>query len=629
MDEHDETEREEIYRDAKIVKNWKESDTPKQKKGQQPVSPEVYIRQLASQTLTDIYKELTKTDDRVLVVIDDINTLSKGQLRSNTESTDEKLSCQKASGEAVLQLCLPDQGNPFRNAKNAMFFVAASQHFHEFSKMQHTTAPVRIKPMTSIWDIMGITFFLFKNIKDVPNLKNAKVPFLVSLIKTCMIKCGLLLRLLIGGTKDAIVKFDADNARCNTEENKDGLVCKFLNCIMVRVDSAVQQRYEEVFRTFFQSKEKKDVPIGFFPSTQTDESKRMQTAFLERTQKMFSTSTFSLDDQRNSPYFDTGIIVESMRSADEGKFGFVSNIAKIAYGRQLASMTMPITSPLEIQGKEYSDFQERIENRFRFGGFVSNENIRGYVDNTKAPIEDVPPAFMTVKLTFDYIKKAQKRPNIVPNGSDLPEDSDPPEDSDLPIGSIKLNTIKFNDVDDKKAFRVWMAGSNDISQSVLFVGKGPGGANDMPAFDQVLVTKKVNEQGERNTFFYAFQNTLETLQNGHIKPSRFVQMKGNGIKLLGKIARVGYDDTNYDVILKRDGHFGVVDGNKDAVSHTGVAIFYVNPKGEARKGPSSKDPGFVLYVIGAKAIEVSFKMEYIAPPVTEERPKKTVAKWGK
>ena len=603
-----EKERENIYRNAKRVVQWREEEKLETYKQ----TAETYIKNLASQTLKDIYKALTAADERVLIVIDDINTLTKGQMRTTHEIPLQRLQRQQATGQTILDLCMDLNANPFHMATNVMMFVAASQHFHELERMGTNLSPVRIKPSTSIWDIMGITLFFYRYIRFMDNLKNASDEFCGRLARTCMIECGLLLRLLIQGTQDAAIKVDAENQRFTTVENRNGMVYKFLNAIKMRVDISVKQRYEEVFRSYFEKTEGKRIPIGFLQLKSSPEHRRMQRDFLLVSQSIFKKSTFSLVEHRNSPYFDTGIITETMKSSEDGQFGFVSNIARTAYGKQLADKTLMKTSPLEIKDGESSVFQERIEHSFRFRGFAPGENIRDYVESTKASVIDVPPAFMTVKLEFDYKKGTQKRKS---NGDNLPPDN--------VTHNVTLKSIKFSD-EDKKAFQTWMAGSNDISQSVLFVGKGIGGSYDMPAFDQVLVTKNVAEK-TRNTFFYAFQNTLEQLQNGHISSGRFEKMKGNGIKLLSEIIQVGYGNQGYKVVLKNDEHFGVVDENNQAVDHTDVALFYVNPKGEARRGPSSKKPGFVLYVIGQKAVLESFRMEYKAPPV-RKGPKKPAAK---
>ena len=542
---------------------------------------------LAERTLGDIYEELAKSEHRVVVVLDDINTLTKGSVRTAHRFTPEQVRRHQTTGTAILNLVRNDSTSSFQHAQNFTIFAAASQHFRDLERMGHAVKPKRIRPNSSIWDMMGLQLFAYRFTRRIGNLENADDGLCARLARVCMVESGLLLRLLVVGLNDGAQEC------CNTDsyekkEEQEDLVDKFVKALKDRVTRNVEQRYLEVFKSFFLRYDI-EVSIESLLMEATPEQKALNFKFIENTMNIFRKPIFDLSEERKNPYFDTGLITESMRRPSKG-FGFVSNLARTVYGEQLARHSFMKSNPLVVTDSDWENFQERVEGAFKFRGFVPNHFIREYSGKRAAKITKVPAAFMTIKLKFQY-NRGQKR---AADGE----------------AKASLKSVDFVHGDEMIEFQDWMDGCNDVSQSVMFVGEGKG-ARDMPAFDQVLVSKTV-EQSQRDTHFYAFQCSMEEMKNGVMKSTRFDKMKENGKALLTNIVRIAYQNEDYSVNVKRDKTLGIVRGKKRkiAIPNTDVACFYINPRELASKTKGSVDPGFILNVLGPEAVCDCFQIQY-------------------
>ena len=528
--------------------------------------------------LNRTFRQLKESSHKILLVMDDMNTLYKKKLRNEEQiDLDTHKYREMVSQQLVNLSYMNDKNHPLCNVRrsNLILLVAASQHFSFFVKMGGSDPSKRIQPTNDVWDIVGYYYFFTLAMKDNPQLNSDWRP------KTCQrIVCsllqesGMLPRAIVVGINSGT---ETVQDRSDTSRNLKYIVHSFVEGMRTQVRQHIETRYSEVFENYYFKKGYQ--PNKVYQKFTAAQRKVAHKEFVRDTLNLLLSHSFKIDTHV-SPYLDTGLVLKCEFS---GSHGFISRMARVEFGSVIGFNEKLQRSITEINHSgQAQDFEKAVQNGIILRGICTSKVV-AYESGkvvTLDPVSDAPSPCRRYFVTFHVMSDEEK--------------------------TCKL---RFSSDEEEQDFRSWMREKSMISESVLFISCVSGGGQ-MPGFDQILVFKEVSS-ARRCTHLYLLQCSLEDGKDSVISSERFTKISTNGIKVLQNVVDAVWPELQYKVALSKERKkFYVIKNTKgDELENLNIEVFYVCLRSEVKSRNPENDP-LKVWVYNREACEDNFMVTW-------------------
>ena len=523
----------------------------------------------------------------VLMVIDDINCLEKGETKTSSQTKDRKVkNYRKDVGAEMLKLIRYNDTKSnckFANGRNYILFAAASQHYRCIQSFAVTVHMNRMPPPTTSMELLGFCLFFSAILRETVDCFHLTTK---EIVKALLAESGVVVRNIVAvlGSSIATAKEMADSGR----NDRESFVEYFISGLKEVVRTAIQTRYQSVFRMFYVQYRDDRKLLKDYKDKEVD-VKKQHSAFVEDCLSIFRKNIFYIEKDY-SPYFDTGLIIES--PTKRRFYGFISHLVKTLFGSQIFETMKSYSAHLKLCPEDGVCFERRVTQTLMING-LDLRNVQSYVYGSRAELPDIPIPSYEFNLKFTYFLNCAQR------------DSNHPEET--------LKQVQFKVKAEEEQFRNWFQKKALYSRSVMLTSTYEG--SQMPVFNNIIITQLFTNAA-RSTQVTAIQSSLEDHGEPKIKASRFEAFVNNGRKLVESILQML--DPSYTVRVentpeKTSKQYTVYNQDKED-QNIHVNILYLCIQNECRGTNQDELDVFVLpkgYVLNHFLIEWTGKPSHM------------------
>ena len=505
------------------------------------------------------------TRKMVLMVIDNINCLEKGETKTSSATKDRKVQdYRKEVGAEMLNVIRYNDTKsncPFVNGRNYILFAAASQHYRIVQSFAVTVHMNRMPPPTTSMELQGFCLFFRAILCETVGCFHLTKK---EIVKALLAESGVIVRNIVAvlGSSIATAKEMADSG----QYDRESFIQYFISGLKEVVRTAIQTRYHSVFRMFYvQYRDYKNL-LKDYKDKNVDE-KKQHSDFVEDCLGIFRKNIFHIEKDY-SPYFDTGLIIESPTTSRS--YGFISHLAKTLFRSQIYETMKAYGAHIKICPEDGVRFERRVTQTLMING-LDLTNVESYVRGDVAELPAIPIPSYEFNLTFTYFPNHNQR------------------DSNYPDESLKQ--VQFKVQAEEQQFRDWFQKKAIYSRSVMLTSTYEG--SQMPAFNNIIITQLVTNTA-RSTQVTAIQSSLEEHGESTIKASRFDGFANNGRKLVESILKML--NSSYTVQCKKTPKRYVVYNQAKEDGNINVDILYlcIRNKCKSDGGSTNEMDVFVL-----------------------------------
>ena len=499
-----------LYEQAKIISSLVGKDYV----NEVPVDDgKMSVGAFSSKVYGDIIAALKKSDHKVVIIIDDINTLATGSVRVQEHGvrlTEEEIQRRQTMGTDIFtSWCTISTSDHHlvsnTNDDNIILFVAASQHYNFLSKLEGKATADHVKPTTTLWDIVGYSHLYNKTL--IVDSKTSYLPKVRrGMVKVLLQESGVIPRTVqwaLKQSEDKVVRYCTRN-----DLEIRYAVQAYLSTLITKVREGIRKRYDEVFINFYSHvsvfsdfSRRNDIPEEI--------KKENHRSFVESSINCLEQHSFELTEKLDA-YFDTGLIIE--HDLLPGIYGFMSNTFKMAFGEIMGNNEAAYqrTTYFPIHRGDGQGFQRYVERGLLLRGLYTNQLVSYQYGRPKtgSPLYKAPPAYRRVSVNFTEGEL---------NGKPLWQ-----------VGFEGGESVRDE-------FVRWATTPQTTSQTfMLTTGVS---APDMKGFDEVLVSNELQQTGDIMHFF-AVQVSTEGPELSSIPNKRFEKFESYGVHVLDSIVRL-------------------------------------------------------------------------------------------